>query len=97
MLSSFASNESIDKIENFSFYNFLEHWKDYFTPEVCQKLDISDINRAFLPNKGQGLFPKEIEEKFGLIRIQEEDVDIYIRSNNTPKISTCLVNHNLTV
>jgi hypothetical protein len=86
-LSSFASFEAIEKIKNFSFYEFLKNWKQFHDSELCNQLDPADIEHAFLPNQGQGLFSKEIEEQFELIRIQEDNVDIYIRANQTPNLS----------
>ena len=83
MLSGFESYESISKIKNFDYLNFLKKWKDYFSPDILSLLESSDISHAFLPNKGDGFFSKHIEEKFQLIRINEDGVNVYIRSNNT--------------
>lgn len=87
MLTGFNSNQSIYKFPEFSFLEFMSNWKDFFTPERLALFEAGEINQAFEPHLQSGLFSEDVQNSFNLIRIEEDNVNIYIRPNDSANIS----------
>lgn len=83
MLGGFNSQESLSKLDDFNFLDYMENWRGFFTPEVLGLFESSEMNLPFSAIEEPGLLAPDIEEKFNLIRLQHDNVSIYVRSNQS--------------